>query len=482
MPHIDFHEIHQKLEHSSVKLLTRKRDTTALLVSFFFFAFKERNKVRYGQSELISLLSDFLFKLENETFERSPKDYLDDWVGEGFLRKFINPVANGQDDYGYELTPDTERTLRWFQELEQSDFIGTESRLLQIFGLMRELALRSSEDKEKRIEALKKEIEQRNIEIKKLESGEIEVWDDTKIQENFNLLDENARRLLSDFRQVEGNFRAINETIKQDIVKNSLSKGKYLDRLFQQIDQQIWEQPQGKSFKAFWELLMNSQLQHEFDEFLEIILALPTLSTVISDNNQMKRLKDDLLDEGGQVQKANNLIVKSIRRFIESNFLHNNKVVMQKIEQVFSLAIETRTKPPTEKNFAFVDGKPETNFLMTKELFQIPRTVAATTQRLTEGTSDEDSEVLFNQLYVDIAQLRQNIQQLLENQFTVSLQTVLSQYPISKGMTEVVAYLKIASDDESAQKAAIFEEIETIAYQHAGQTVVVELPKILFLR
>ncbi len=482
MRYSDFYEIHQQLEHASVKLLTRKRDTTALVVSFLFFAFKERNKVRYGQSELVSLLSDFLHKLENEIFERTPKDYLDDWVGDGFLRKYINPVANSQDDYGYELTPDTERTLRWFQELEQSDFIGTESRLLQIFGLMRELALRSSEDKEKRIEALKKEIEQCNIEIEKLESGEIEVWDDTKIQENFKLLDENARRLLSDFRQVEGNFRAINETIKQDIVTNSLSKGKYLDRLFQQIDEKIWEQPQGKSFKAFWELLMNSQRQHEFDEFLEIIVALPTLADTISENNQMKRLKDDLLDEGGQVQNANNLITRSIRRFIESNFLHNNKVVMQKIEQLFGLAIEIRSKPPTEKHFAFIDGKPETNFLMTKELFQMPRTVAASTQLLTEGTSDENSEVLFNQVYVDVVALRQNIRQLLENQVTVSLQTVLSQYPISKGMTEVVAYLKIASDDETLQKASIFDETEAILYRYNDQQIVVELPKILFLR
>ncbi len=482
MPQTGFYEIHQKLEHSSVKLLTRKRDTTALVVSFFFFVFKERNKVRYGQSELVSLLSDFLFKLENEAFERQPKDYLEDWVTEGFLRKFINTVANSQDDYAYELTPDSERTLRWFHELEQSDFVGTESRLLQIFGLMREIALRSSEDKEKRIAALRKEIEQKEIEIEKLESGEIEVWDDTKIRENFKLLDENARRLLSDFRQVEGNFRDINDTIKQDVVINSLSKGKYLDRLFQQIDEKIWDQPQGKSFKAFWELLMNSQRQHEFDEFLEIILALPTLSTAVSENNQMKRLKDDLLDEGGQVHKANGLIVRSIRRFIESNFLHNNKVVMQKIGQVFDLAIEVRTKPPTDKNFAFVDGKPETNFLMSKELFQIPRTVSAQTQILAEGKSDENDDALFNQIYVDVAVLRQNIQTLLENQVTVSLQTVLAQYPISKGMTEVITYLKIASDDEYLHKSSIFDEIESILYQHLDQTIAVELPKILFLR
>lgn len=476
----DFYQVRNLVKDSpSIKILTRSRDNTALILSFSFLAFKVKNVSRYLQSDLISALSNFLYGKNFDT-QKLPREYLDDWVEQGFYRKFTNP--SNSDEYFYDITPDTENTLRWLQELNKTEWTGQESRLLNVFTILKEMATRSSEDKEKRKEQLREEIKAKELEIEKIDNGEIEVWDSTKIRETFQLLEETIRRLLSDFRQVEENFRQIDAKLREEIIATSLSKGKFLDTLFQTMDKQIWDKAQGRSFKAFFDFLIDQNRQDELDKLINIVLELPDIQSVKS-NNYLVDLKYNLIDNSNDIHRINDSIIRSLRRFIESSFFMRNRQIMKRIEDVLELAMVVKPRPPSGRNFMQIDGKAVYNFVMSKKLFEIPSITNIKAQTLQEGENEGNIAVLYEQEFIDIEVLRRNLDAMLRLQSQVSFKQLVEHFPIEKGLAEVVAYLNLAKESEYQEKAKIDEMIpEAIEYQHNEQLQEIILPQIIFIK
>ncbi|GGD70391.1 hypothetical protein GCM10011514_38090 [Emticicia aquatilis] len=478
LDYTDFHQVRNLIEtNPSIKLLTRSRDTTALVLSFSFWAFKTKNISRYQKSDLTLLLSDFLHDKEIEN-PRLPREYIDDWVDQGFYRNTTNPSKS--DEYFYDITSDTENTLRWLQELNKSEFVGTESRLLDIFNTLREIATRSSENKETRIEQLRKEIKEKELEIEKIKAGEIEVWDSTKIRETFQLLEEKIGRLTSDFRQVEENFRQIDTKLREEIIATSLSKGKFLDNLFRTIDKQIWEKDQGKSFKAFFDFLMNLKRQEELEELTQQVLQLPDIQ-IFNSNNNLEYLKFNLIDYSDNIHRVNDSIIRSLRRFIESAFFMQNKQIISKIESVLELAVTLKKKSPTERNFIEIDGKLNYDFVMSRKLFEPPNTTKIKAQILEEGENEGNFDILYQQQFINPEELKANIRFMLREQSVVSFSQIIQAFPIQKGLAEIVCYLNLAKDSEQVQKAYVDENADDlIRYQIKDQWQEIVLPKIIF--
>jgi hypothetical protein len=336
---LDYHWAKNLYERHPLLGAFRKRvDGFSVMVSCLHEAFEQRRQSRYLEPDLINRITDFLLAIDQlDNNARTPRDYLDEWTKDGMLRRFYDDLLH--DEPFYELTPDTVLLLRWLQDLDQHEFVGTESRFRVLFDLLEQLAYRSSTDKASRVEQLRREIREREAEIERIERGELDVWNDTRIRENFQLVQETARRLLADFRQVEENFRDIDRGLRDEILTTSLSKGRLLDKLFSTIDERIWGHNQGKSFRAFWELLMNQAKQDEFDTLMSEIIQLPALQDSTLALRDLERLKFDLVEAGGTVNRANDLIIKSLRRLIETNFFREHKHVLQKIESVLELAI-----------------------------------------------------------------------------------------------------------------------------------------------
>ena len=99
--------------------------------------------------------------------------------------------------------------------------------------------------------------------------------------------------MLSDFRQVEQNFRALDKDIREKIIKSNVSKGKLLDDIFAQQDY-VWTTDQGKSFRAFWEFLMSQQKQEELDSLIKILMDLPQIQK-LKEETIIHRIKNNLI-------------------------------------------------------------------------------------------------------------------------------------------------------------------------------------------
>ena len=135
---------------------------------------------------------------------------------------FLAPLLRN-DDPAYELTPDAERAIAWVEELQKSDFVGTESRFLRIFDLLQEIVTYGTEDVAARLAQLEKEKAVLQAQIDALKTtGQIEHYSQAQIKERFFEANDVARHLLADFREVEENFRAIVRQVRNSQFNGSL--------------------------------------------------------------------------------------------------------------------------------------------------------------------------------------------------------------------------------------------------------------------
>lgn len=219
-----------------------------LLVSFFHLAFKQQDRISYTQSDLQSLLADYLYSLQRQgidEYNKAAVDYLSRWAQQGYLRRYYETA----DEPVYELSPATENALKWLEDLNKQQFIGTHSRLVQFFHLLQQI-VNTTSGPDERMKQLQEERNKIDREIEQIRQGNFVKSSGTEIKENYFLAEETARRLLSDFRQVEENFRELDTQTRQTIVKSSLAKADLLDNVFEQQDH-LWNTDQGKSFRAF---------------------------------------------------------------------------------------------------------------------------------------------------------------------------------------------------------------------------------------
>jgi hypothetical protein len=77
--------------------------------------------------------------------------------------------------------------------------------------------------------------------------------------------------MLSDFREVEQNFRLLDRSVRERIALWEGGKAALFDELMGRRDA-IDDSDQGRSFRAFWDFLMSDSRQQELTALLETIL------------------------------------------------------------------------------------------------------------------------------------------------------------------------------------------------------------------
>jgi hypothetical protein len=235
---MDYERIKYELDTSPTLKLFRKGNA-ALILSFLYRQFKQVQRVSLSQIDLESRLGDYLEylqDLEPNTYPQKPKDYLNEWCNDQLLRKTFD---NG-DEPVFTLTPETEKAIAWLEDLQQKDeFVGTESRFLQIFALLKETQERSTTDIEVRISQLENERDRLQQEINQIrETGPVERYTQTQLQERFLFANQVARQLIADFKDVEQNFRKLARTVQEAQLQQDTRKGAVISRVLD-ADQEL---------------------------------------------------------------------------------------------------------------------------------------------------------------------------------------------------------------------------------------------------
>ena len=465
-------------------------ENAPLIGSFLHRTFILPNVRVMAQSDLAEALEDTLFglreRLGEQAYPKSAQDYLNDWAANerGWLRKFY---PTGSDEVHFDLTPATERALSWLVSLSERAFVGTESRLLTLFELLKQISAGSQTDPQARLAELQQRRAAIDAETALVEAGEMPLLDDTALRERFLHFTALARELLTDFREVEHNFRALDRRVRERIALWDGAKGALLAEIMGERDA-IADSDQGKSFRAFWDFLMSQQRQEELTQLLERVLALQPVAALKPDA-RLRRVHYDWLEAGEHAQATVAQLSQQLRRFLDDQAWLENRRIMDILHGIEARTLALRGALPTGPFMEMVEASPGIELPMERPLYSPPVKVALANLVLQAGEADLDAAALFGQVQVDKALLAGHVRQLLQTRPQISLAEVVALRPLTQGLSELVVYLQLAS--EAASSVVDEGTLETVEWAvpdpqaGADQPPVMrraQLPRVIFVR
>ena len=287
----------------------------------------------------------------------------------GWLRKYYPPDT---DEAHFDITPATEKALDWLVSLGQRNFVGTESRLVNVFELLHNLVTGTETDPGARISELERRKRDIESEIKRIHEGDLYLLDTTRIKERFLQVAATARGLLSDFREVEQSFRELDRTLRERIATWDGGKSALLDDIFGERDI-IADSDQGKSFRAFWDFLMSPTRQEELGFLLSRVFELAPVKELEPDQ-RLLRIHYDWVQAGEVTQRTISRLSEQLRRYLDDKAWLDNRRIMQLMREIEQSALALRDRMPEGVVSELDETAPEINLTMDRPLFNPPLT------------------------------------------------------------------------------------------------------------
>lgn len=465
-----------------------------LLASFLHRVFVAPNVRVMSEADLAEALEDELFTLREQlgadSYPRGAPEYLNDWAApdKGWLRKFYRP---GSDEAQFDLTPASEKAIAWLLSLTERPFVGTESRLLTLFGLLEQISAGTEADPVKRVDELRRKRDEIDAEIARVQAGDVPLLDDTSIKERFLQFQQLARELLADFREVEHNFRQLDRKVREKIALWEGTKGALLDEIMGERDA-IGDSDQGRSFRAFWDFLMSGRRQEALSARLDQVLALPAVAA-LKPEPRTRRVHHDWLEAGEHTQRTVARLSQQLRRFLDDRAILENRRILELLHGIESKALGIREARPAGEVMGIAAMGASIELALERPLFS-PGVKPRLADRVLEAGEDNiDTGRLFDQIVVDKARLRSGIRRALRHQTQITLSELLQAEPLQQGLAELVAYLELAHAGEGSAALdglralvdeAALEPIRWQARSAEGQPVMREarLPRVIFTR
>ncbi len=479
-----------RTRHPAWRLL--RSDHAPLVASFLHRVFVTTNARVMAAADFTEALENELFALREhlgeDAFPKSAVEYLNDWTSpeKGWLRKFYKA---GTDEAQFDLTPTTEKAIAWLASLTERPFVGTESRLMTLFALLEQITVGTETDPDRRLEDLRKKRDEIDAEIARVLSGDVPLLDDAAVKDRFQQFQQLARELLSDFREVEHNFRLLDRKVREKIALWEGSKGALLDEIMGERDA-IADSDQGRSFRAFWDFLMSSIRQEELSKRLDKVLSLPVV-TALKPDTRTRRVHYDWLEAGEHTQRTVAQLSQQLRRFLDDAAFLENRRIMDLLHGIESKALALRESQPVDTIIAIDDMGAEIKLPMERPLFNPSVKPLLDNLALQAGEDDIDITRLFDQIVVDKTLLADGIRRALRGQAQVTLRDLVERAPLAHGLAELVAYLQLAHGENEVAEGfrAVVDEavIEPVRWQVRDAqdrmiTRVASLPRVVYVR
>lgn len=447
---MDFYAINSLRENHAGWALLRAQNAP-LALHFFMSAFTDPNKRNVVRQQLIDALDDVLFGVRDshgeDKFPRSASEYLDDWAApeRAWLRKYYVP---GEDEPHYDLTPAAEDVVRWVESLRGREFVATQSRLTSIFAVLKTLVQQSETDPDVRLAELQKQRDTIDAEMQQIRDGNVKVMSAPEALDHFQQLTALAKDLLSDFREVEQNFRKLDRQVREQIATWDGSQGELLDTIFAN-QQDIGSSLQGRTFQGFWDYLMSPQLRNELNDLLQRTTQIEALARL--DNlHTITNLHQDWLPAVEQTQGTVRQLSQQMRRLLDDKVFLENKRIMQLIRGLEVSALDTRDQPPSGTFMEIEVPSVDIALPFERPLYEPGGRVSVMDEVITADDAGVDASALFSQFHVDSARLRSNIDSVLEDADQATLADVTDAHPLTQGLAELVAYYQVAAESDWA--------------------------------
>ena len=483
-----YEEIEEKLRVSPSLKFLRSRNA-ALMISFFDEQFKAKNEVALPYDYLIKELAFLIEQTHyiDEEDEAQPqtldamakaKRYLEYWTEENWLRNYIDESTKKVFNV---LTKHTERVFQMLESLRDREFVGTESKFRDIFFKLEDIVSNSIVDPEARIAELERQKDTIQKEIDKIrKEGVVKTYENFQIKSRMDDVFRLTNELVGDFKEVEENFREITKNIYERQALQTYTKGNLLGYAFDSVDK-LKESDQGKSFYSFWHFLMNESDQSNLRDLIEKSISAMEDRGLSTNDKYLRRIKTLLHSAGQKVLESNDQLGEKLSRVIAEKNSNENKKSRETIQEIRLMALQLSDVELPEDCGITLELEAQIFLPLERKLaegqiineYDIQPQVAQQTADLKALTR------LFNPNLIDRKKLAKNVKSLLADRPEVTLREVLENYPLEKGLSELVAYITL---NDQTQKVRVNERVtEPLRFDEENNKYL-EAPQIIYHR
>lgn len=439
----------------SVELLRlRNREMVIGFLTNVFF-----NRQATVSSDVLNIeLADFLEGNEGEldvesevtafdTFEVKAKKYINSWTNKGFLTNYLDEDG----DVYYELSSHSSKAIDWLLSLKKEEFVGAESKFNSILNQLKELVEFSNEDLENRIQLLEERKLEIEHQIQRIRTGEdVKVFEEYEIVPRFNQLNQLAKELLTDFKEVEDNFKEITKSIYHKHAEGNITKSDILGFAFDAIDE-LKSSQQGKSFYAFYSFLLSNELQSQWEKLTSELFQILKDKSIPASDLFLRGMKKHLHHSGQKVYKANDKMAEKLSRIIRENENSNSELTRNLINDIKKVLIELSRKKLKPEVFFELEVDTEISIPFERKLLLEQNQIFTYTNKPNNANellaNSEQLSKLFAQSGIDKAILRKRINDVLKVKSQATLAEIIEiNGGIENGLPELFGYLAIMKE------------------------------------
>jgi hypothetical protein len=460
------------------------------ILPFLYNIFKEENRFSIPEAKLIQLLAEELGSQEDgvEDFEEAKisfgedeesrsRKYILNWVQKRILQDLPDTEGNTQ----YQLSAHTEKVFQWMQNLQLRQHVGTESRFKLLFNSLRDIVENTEDDRSKRLEILKNRKAEIEKEIKAIELGVVpERYNNAQVEERLELFTKLCYELISDFREVEDNFKQIHRSIVEQHTKAEQSKGAIIGFAFGAYDS-LRNSNQGKSFYAFWDFLISREGNEDWRELTVKLAQLLSDRKIENDEYFLQNTKSLLLEQGRTVYDANDKMAEKLSRIISEKEIARHRRLRKQINGIKELVFDLIDKPEVNASITLEDSAELKMSMDRKIALEQKKAVTEVKQPVSTVETIEDMVRfgrLLNITHINKKQLWAKVEDVLREKETATLKEILESKPLEHGLAEIIGYYDFLR--EKGGRAMIIKNTTELIPLNPEQTKFVEVPYLLF--
>jgi hypothetical protein len=313
---------------------------------------------------------------------------------------------------------------------------------MTLFDLLRQINEGSETDPQILIKELQKRRDAIDQEMEEILGGNVSIMDESNLKERYYQFSKLSRELLGDFREVEQNFRGLDRSIRERIALWDGGKGELLEEAMAERDA-IVNSDEGKSFRAFWDFLMDSGRQDELTQMLEGMIALPCIKE-LNPTSKTARLHYDWLEAAEHTQRAMAGLSGELRRFLDNRAFLENRRIMDILKAIEGNSLAVVNDAPKSGGFIEIGGVsasielPHERPLFTPYIHPVINSCDLDIEEV-----EIDTSALFTQVHVDKDRLLANMRKCIQINGQASLRELIDCQPLEQGLAELVTYLQL---------------------------------------
>jgi Protein of unknown function (DUF3375) len=385
-------------------------------------------------------------RARGEDFPQTAQAYVADWLTSGYLtRRF--PAGAAEEEY--ELTADAAGALRFIAGLVERRTVATESRLSTVIQQLVHLAEETEADPVTRIAALEAERDRIDREIDAVRQGRLKPLDDDRALERIREVIALAADLAGDFRRVRDEFEQLNHSLREQIIDRDSSRGEVLDALFAGVDV-IAASDAGRTFYAFWRLLMDPEQGAVFEEALGQVTSRDFASRLSPvERRFLLRLTRTLLEQGGMVHEVLQNFARSLKQFVQSREYLEQRRFNQLLTEAHraALGLKDQVKAGDTLHYDLQLTSSRLKSIAQWALYDPSQNVVEGGMAMGEAPMIglETIGGMVAQSEIDFRTLKDNISLVLAERSQASIGDVIAQFPATQGLGSIVGYVALGS-------------------------------------